>query len=333
MASVRARLSIFFAPYVLFVASGEEKGETMGMIADRSHINTEQVNPASANLDALSIEEAVGLMNAEDAKVVAAVAEQRGAIATAVGLVAEAFGTGGRLIYIGAGTSGRLGVLDASECPPTFCSDPSMVVGIIAGGDQALRRSIEAVEDDVSAGKQAMVDQAVSETDVVMGIAAGGTTPFVHGALVEAHARGAKTVFLICTDPGHVELPAGVPDLYLAINTGPEILTGSTRLKAGTATKLVLNTITTLAMVQIGKTYGNLMVDIDALKNAKLIDRGGRIISRLTGLGREEAIELLHTAGGKVKRAIVMHHRKCDVFTADNLLKQAEGRLRKVIGD
>ena len=303
------------------------------MIADRSHIHTEQPNPASANLDALPIEQAVALMNAEDARVVAAVAEQRVAIAKAVELVARAFASRGRLLYIGAGTSGRLGVLDASECPPTFCSDPSMVVGIIAGGDAALRRSIEAVEDDINSGKQAMIDQDVSENDVVLGIAAGGTTPYVHGALLEAHAHGAATVFLICTDPAHVQLPAGIPDLYIAINTGPEILTGSTRLKAGTATKLVLNTLTTLAMVQIGKTYGNLMVDIDALKNAKLIDRGARIISRLTKLPREEAIELLHPAGGKVKRAIVMHHKKCDVFTADNLLKQAEGRLRKVIGD
>ncbi len=336
MAKVCAGLAIFFAPYVWHVrrvASGGDMGDTRGMIADRGHIHTEQVNPASANLDALSIEAAVGLMNGEDARVVAAVGEQKAAISKGVEMVAAAFGAGGRLIYIGAGTSGRLGVLDASECPPTFCSDPGMVVGIIAGGDAALRRSIEAVEDDVTAGKQAMVEQGVSEKDVVMGIAAGGTTPFVHGALCEAHVRGAKTVFLICTDPGHVGLPAGVPDLYIAVNTGPEVLTGSTRLKAGTATKLVLNTITTLAMVQIGKTYGNLMVDIDALKNAKLIDRGGRIIARLTGLGREEAIELLQTAGGKVKRAIVMHHKKCDVFTADNLLKGAEGRLRKVIGD
>ncbi|HUO10639.1 MAG TPA: N-acetylmuramic acid 6-phosphate etherase [Phycisphaerae bacterium] len=303
------------------------------MIADRSHILTEQPNTASVQLDTLSVEQAVDLMNAEDARMVAAVAQQRAPIALAVKLVAHAFSIGGRLLYIGAGTSGRLGVLDASECPPTFCSDPAMVVGIIAGGDAALRRSIENVEDDLIAGKQAMIDHAVTDRDVVLGIAAGGTTPYVHGALIEAHARGAKTIFLICTDPAHVHLPPAIPDLCIPINTGPEILTGSTRLKAGSATKLVLNTITTLAMVQIGKTYGNLMVDIDALKNAKLIDRAARIISRLTNLSREDAIELLHTAGGKVKRAIVMHHKKCDVFTADNLLKQAEGRLRQVIGN
>ncbi|HVX83865.1 MAG TPA: N-acetylmuramic acid 6-phosphate etherase [Phycisphaerae bacterium] len=298
---------------------------------DRSHIHTEGENPASARLDELSIEEAVAVMNAEDAKVVAAVARQRPAIARAVRMIADAFANGGRLIYLGAGTSGRLGVLDASECPPTFCSDPDMVVGLIAGGDVALRRSIENVEDDPVAGADALRDLAVTDKDVVMGIAAGGTTPYVHGALREAALRGAKTIFLICTDPAHLQLPPGIPDLFIAIETGAEILTGSTRLKAGTATKLVLNTLTTLAMVQIGKTFGNLMVDIDALKNAKLVDRGARIISRLTGATREESLKLLHDAGGKVKRAIVMRLKSVDVFTADNLLKEAHGKLRTVI--
>lgn len=302
------------------------------MIPDRSHIHTEQTNPKSASLDALSIEEAVRLMNEEDARVVQAVADQREAIARAVRLIADAFEKGGRLVYIGAGTSGRLGVLDASECPPTFCSDPDMVIGLIAGGDQALRRSIENVEDDRNAGQRAMEELAINEKDVVLGIAAGGTTPYVHGALIEAHDRHAKTLFLVCTDPSHVQLPPGVPDFFIPIATGPEILTGSTRLKAGTATKLVLNTLTTLAMVQIGKTYGNLMVDIDALKNAKLIDRAGRIIARVTGLERAAALTLLEQAGGKVKHAIIMHHKACDLFTADNLLQQHHGRLRPIIG-
>jgi N-acetylmuramic acid 6-phosphate etherase len=298
---------------------------------DRSHIHTEGENPASARLDEISIEEAVAVMNAEDGKVVAAVAQQGGAIARAVRVIADAFGRGGRLIYAGAGTSGRLGVLDASECPPTFCSDPAMVVGLIAGGDVALRRSIEHVEDDAVAGADAVRDLGVTEKDVVMGIAAGGTTPYVHGSLREGALRGAKTIFLICTDPAHLELPPGVPDLFIAIETGPEVLTGSTRLKAGTATKLVLNMVSTLAMVQIGKTYGNLMVDIDALKNAKLADRGARIIGRLTGATREESLKLLHDAGGKVKRAIVMRAKNVDVFTADNLLKEAGGKLRTVM--
>jgi N-acetylmuramic acid 6-phosphate etherase len=248
-------------------------------------------------------------------------------------MVAEAFANGGRLLYVGAGTSGRLGVLDAAECPPTFCSDPAMVVGIIAGGETALRRSIEAVEDDARAGADAMRELRVTAHDVVLGIAAGGTTPFVHGALIEAHQRQAKTVFLICTDPSHVQLPPGVPDLFLALDTGPEVLTGSTRLKAGSATKLVLNRITTLAMVRIGKTYGNLMVDIDATKNSKLVDRAARIIAQLTGLPRDAALALLEASGGKVKRAIVMHHKHCDVFTADRLLNEAGGQLRAVIGN
>jgi N-acetylmuramic acid 6-phosphate etherase len=302
------------------------------MVPDRSHIRTEQPNPATGELDAMSIEEAIAVMNAEDARVVAAVAAHKAQIATAIQWISEAFASGGRLIYVGAGTSGRLGVLDASECPPTFCCDPAMVVGIIAGGDHALRHSIENVEDDATAGGIAIQELAVNENDIVLGIAAGGTTPYVHGALSEAHDRHAKTIFLICTDPAHVQLPPGVPDLFLAIDAGPEALTGSTRLKAGTATKLVLNMLTTLSMVQIGKTYGNLMVDIDATKNAKLVDRAGRIITRLTGLSRQDALDLLNESGGRVKHAIVMHHRKCDVFTADRLLNEAGGRLRAIIG-
>ena len=302
------------------------------MIPDRSHIHTEQPNPATAELDALSIEQAVAVMNAEDAHVVAAVAARKAEISTAIQWISTAFASGGRLIYIGAGTSGRLGVLDAAECPPTFCSDPAQVAGIIAGGDHALRHSLENVEDDSAAGARAMSELAVCPRDVVLGIAAGGTTPYVHGALVEAHDRGAKTVFLICTDPQHVHLPEGVPDLFLAIDTGPEVITGSTRLKAGTATKLVLNMLTTLSMVQIGKTYGNLMVDIDATKNAKLVDRAARIIARLTGVSREDAIDLLDESGGRVKHAIVMYHKKCDVFTADRLIQEAKGKLRAIIG-
>lgn len=279
----------------------------------------------------MPIADAVALMNAEDARVVAAVGAQREAIAQAVAWVAEAFKAGGRLVYFGAGTSGRLGVLDASECPPTFCSEPGMVVGVIAGGDAALKRSIENVEDDRAAGAAAVRDLAMSGRDVAFGIAAGGTTPFVHGALTEARARGCRTVFLVCTKKEHVGLTPE-PDLYIAVETGPEILTGSTRLKAGTATKLVLNTVTTLAMVQIGKTYGNLMVDVDAVKNAKLVDRGIRIISLLTGLERGAAHELMLRAGGKVKRAVVMQRRGVGVEEADKLLAQAGGRLRGVIG-
>jgi N-acetylmuramic acid 6-phosphate etherase len=298
---------------------------------NRSHILTEQPNPASANLDLLSIQDAVSLMNTQDAVAVAAVEAQRSAIAAAVRLVAAAFSNGGRLVTFGAGTSGRLAVLDAAECPPTFCTDPAMVVGIIAGGIPALTRSIEAVEDDAPAGAQHAKDLALSARDVALGIAAGGTTPFVHGALTQAKSQGATTIFLVCTDPAHISL-APPPDLWLPILTGPEVLTGSTRLKAGTATKLVLNTITTLAMVQIGKTYGNLMVDIDALKNAKLTDRAARIISQITTLDRPSALALLHSAGGQVKRAIVMYRKNCPAAEADRLLQAAHGNLRAIIG-
>ena len=300
------------------------------MIPDRSHIQTERANPASQALDTMSVRDAVALMNGEDARAVAAVGRQADAIAAAVELVATAFRAGGRLVYFGAGTSGRLGVLDASECPPTFCTPPEMVVGVIAGGEAALRRSVENIEDDRAGGAAQAAALNIGPGDVVCGIAAGGTTPFVHGALEEAHRRGAKTIFLACTQREHITQAA---DLFICIDVGPEVLTGSTRLKAGTATKLVLNMLTTLAMVRIGKVHGNLMVDIDALKNAKLIDRGARIISQITGLERQAALDMLHAAGGKVKRAIVMQTRHCDAATADALLAQHAGRLRPLLGN
>jgi N-acetylmuramic acid 6-phosphate etherase len=299
------------------------------MIPDRGHIETEQSNPNSEHLDAMPVLDAVRLMNQEDQKAVAAVGQQAEAIARAVELVADAFRNGGRLIYVGAGTSGRLGVLDAAECPPTFSSDPGMVVGIIAGGAAAILRSIENVEDDSQAGAQALRDLYICRQDVVMGIAAGGTTPFVHGAIAEARKCAAGTIFLTCTRREHVTADA---DIFICIETGPEILTGSTRLKAGTATKLVLNTISTLAMTRIGKVYGNTMVDVDCLKNSKLVDRGIRIIMRVTGINRTDAVALLQQAQGKVKRAVVMHMRHCDAPTADQLLTESVGQLRQVIG-
>jgi len=298
------------------------------MIHDRSHIETEKANAESAYLDEMPILDAVQLMNREDQRAVVAVGQQAPAIAQTVELVASAFRAGGRLIYVGAGTSGRLGILDAAECPPTFSSDPGMVIGIIAGGPAAIERSIENVEDDAQAGAQALRDIRISTHDVVMGIAAGGTTPFVHGAIAEARKCSAKTIFLSCTRREHISVDA---DIFICIETGPEILTGSTRLKAGTATKLVLNTISTLAMTHIGKVYGNTMVDVDCLKNSKLIDRGTRIIMRITGINRTDAAALLQQAQGKVKRAIVMHMRQCDAQTAEQLLTQFAGFLRQAI--
>ncbi len=297
-------------------------------IPDRSHICTEHANPASQSLDIMPVLQAVLLMNQEDQRAVAAVGAQSEAIARAVEMVSTAFARKGRLIYVGAGTSGRLGVLDAAECPPTFSTDPGMVVGVIAGGPTALTSSIENVEDDDTAGAAAVGNLAVGADDVVFGIAAGGTTPFVYGALEEARRRQGKTIFLVCTAREHVTIPV---DLIIAVNTGPEVLTGSTRLKAGTATKLVLNTVTTLSMVRLGKVMGNTMVDLDAAKNSKLVDRGVRIIQEFTGVSRAQALELLFQAQGRVKRAIVMHHHHCDAAIADRLLAEAGGRLRAVL--
>ncbi len=279
-------------------------------------------------LDSMSIEEALKLMNQQDRIAVEAVAKVRPAVAAAVRLVSKALSSGGRLFYVGAGTSGRLGVLDASECPPTFSTDPEMVQGIIAGGEQAMFRAQEGAEDCAEDGAAAMDQRLVGDKDVVCGIAAGGTTPFVWGALRRARELGAKTIFLTCVD--------GIPDepqvdVVIRPVTGPEVLTGSTRLKAGTATKLVLNQITTISMVQLGKVYENLMVDLRAT-NQKLWDRGARIISTITGLPRDESMKLLREADGHVKLAIVMHQRKLPLAQASALLKRSEGRLRHALG-
>ncbi len=295
---------------------------------DRSHLLTEQRLDESADLDAMGLAEAVALMNAQDQAAVNAVATQGEAIARAIERVVEAFRAGGRLIYVGAGTSGRLGVLDASECPPTFRSDPEMVQGIIAGGEAAMFRAREGAEDRAEDGAAAVDAKRVGPNDVVMGIAAGGTTPFVHGALRRAGARGAGTIFLSCVQPVADEAKA---DIVIRPLTGPEVLTGSTRLKAGTATKLVLNTITTLAMVRIGKAHGNLMVDLRAT-NEKLRDRGARIVSTITSLPRDEAMALLERADGHVKAAVVMHHRRVDLATARRILDQRP-RLRDALAD
>jgi N-acetylmuramic acid 6-phosphate etherase len=279
-------------------------------------------------LDTMPLDQAVALMNAQDAIAVAAVQMQRAQIAAAVELVTAALGAGGRLIYIGAGTSGRLGVLDASECPPTFRTDPRRVQGIIAGGDAAMFRAREGAEDNADDGAAAINDKYVDGNDVVMGIAAGGTTPFVHGALRQATARGAKTIFLSCAHPTPGEAPV---DVVIRPLTGPEVITGSTRLKAGTATKLVLNTITTLAMVGQGKVYENLMVDLRA-SNLKLRDRAIRIVCILTGVDRQRADCLLDRAGDHVKVAVVMQRKSLSADAARAALDAAHGNLRAVIG-
>lgn len=297
-------------------------------MTDRSHIATEHRNPRSMGLDGLSIGSAFDLINDEDATVAGAVAAARESICRAIGLVVAGLRSGGRLIYVGAGTSGRLGVLDATECPPTFLTDPGMVQGIIAGGVDALTRSVEGAEDRAEDGAAVIDQREVGPNDVVFGIATGGTTPFVHGAIAQARQRGAKTVFLACVP---VEQVADEADVSIRVLTGPEVVTGSTRMKAGTATKMVLNMVTTIAMVQLGKVYQNLMVDVNTRANIKLVDRGIRIIQTLTGLDRGAAGAILKAAEGRVKTALVMHIRRVDRLGAEAMLGASRGELRSVL--
>jgi N-acetylmuramic acid 6-phosphate etherase len=290
---------------------------------------TERRNPRTVDIDLATPEGIVDLMHAEDRAVADIVATQRDAIASVIAAVEAAFRRGRRLLYVGAGTSGRLGVLDASECPPTFGTDPAMVVGIIAGGDHALRNPIEGAEDDPAAGATAMDAHHVSEGDVVVGIAASGTTPYVRGALARAKALGASTALIACSAPP--DAMRAVADVLILPIVGPEVLTGSTRLKAGTATKLICNMITTGAMIRIGKSYGNLMVDLRAT-NDKLKDRAQRIVVEVCGISRAEAEALLARAGGVVKIAIVMHALGISADDAVARLADAGGVVRRVIG-
>lgn len=275
-------------------------------------------------LDTMTVAEAVAVMNQQDRVAADAVAACANEVAQAIELIVDKLRTGGRLIYVGAGTSGRLGVLDASECPPTFRTDPEMVQGVIAGGPDAMFRSKEGVEDDAAAGAAELDARNVAAADVVVGIAAGGTTPFVHGALARGRAAAAGTVFVSCVAAFSGEPQA---DVIIRAVTGPEVLTGSTRLKAGTATKLILNQLSTLAMVRLGKCYENLMVDVKA-SNAKLVDRATRIVCTLTGVDRPAAAELLKQSVGDVKLAVVMQWHGCDADGAAAVLDQANGRLR-----
>jgi N-acetylmuramic acid 6-phosphate etherase len=291
---------------------------------------TERRNPRTASIDLASPLEIVDMINAEDRRVPEAVASQRQQIARAIELAEATFRAGGRLFYVGAGTSGRLGVLDASEIPPTFGANPEMVQGIIAGGLPALTRAQEGAEDVVGNGGRAMDEHGVGAKDFVIGIAASGTTPYVRAALERAADLGARTGILACSPPP-AELVAKVDVTILPI-VGPEVVTGSTRMKAGTATKLVLNTITTGAMIRLGKTYGNLMVDLRATNN-KLVDRSQRIVMEVTGVTRDEATKLLEHAGKSVKLAIVMQKLAVPREEAERLLAQNGGVVRRVTKD
>ncbi len=291
---------------------------------------TEQRNAKTQRIDVASTLEIVELINAEDATVAPAVRAVRAELARAIDLVVAALQRGGRLIYVGAGTSGRLGVLDASECPPTFGTPPEMVVGVIAGGYGALVKSSEGAEDDVNAGTAAMDQARVAPHDFVLGIAASGTTPFVRAALSRAQTIGATTGLVSCSDPPPVLVETC--DVLILPKVGPEALTGSTRMKAGTATKLVLNTISTAAMIRLGRAYGNLMVDLMAVSD-KLRDRGERIVMECGAVDRAAARAAIAAAGGSVKVAIVMVRQGVGKAEAERGLAVVGGFVRRAAGD
>jgi N-acetylmuramic acid 6-phosphate etherase len=290
---------------------------------------TEQRNPRTAAIDLAPPLGIVDIISAEDRRVAKVVHGQRKAIARAIEEAEATFRRGGRLFYVGAGTSGRLGVLDASEMPPTYGTDPEMVQGIIAGGYAALTRSQEGAEDTIENAVKDLNERGVRSGDFVIGIAASGTTPYVRRALEHARSVGARTGLVACSPPPPEAI--AVTDILIQPITGPEVVTGSTRMKAGTATKLVLNTITSGAMIRLGKTFGNLMVDLRAT-NEKLRDRSERIVIEVCDVSRDEARDLLQRGGGVVKTAIVMHFRKASREEADRALAQAGGVIRKAIG-
>ena len=287
---------------------------------------TEKQNPMSENIDQQSTQEILEIINKDNTGVADAVAEALPDIQRFIDALIVRFQHGGKLFYIGSGTSGRLGVLDAAECPPTYRTEPKMVQGIIAGGYEALVRSIEGAEDIPDDGAKAVLDYGVTEKDAVLGITASSSTPFVLGSLKKAKKINALTGLLICNEP--IELP--YVDHLLSIIVGPEIITGSTRMKAGTATKMVLNMITTVSMIKLNKTFGNLMVDLKA-SNQKLWDRGARLVSHLTDLNYDDSLELLKSADGEVKTAVVMSKLNIDMKDAWKQLRKQQGSLRKAL--
>lgn len=289
---------------------------------------TESIHPDLAGLDTLTTTAILQVINNEDSQVATAVGREIPNIARAVRRIVSSFRNGGRLIYVGAGTSGRLGVLDASECPPTFGSDPEMVVAIIAGGEPALRTAVEGAEDDVEAGALAIAERDVNHSDTVVGISASGRTPFVCSAMRRAGQRGAAVVALTNNRPSEMERLASVT---IAPIVGPEVLAGSTRLKSGSAQKMVLNMLTTCSMIETGKTYGNLMVDVQAT-NAKLVARARRIVRQVTGAMPDVIDRALEASEGSAKLAIIMIARSVDVKTARDLLNTSSGFLRKALG-
>ena len=291
------------------------------------HLLTEQPNPASEGIDALPTSEILRVINDEDRKVAEAVSRELPSIARAVNAIVDAFERGGHLIYIGAGTSGRLGVLDAAECPPTFNVPPEMVRGIMAGGEAALARATETTEDDLSIGARDLQQSGFAASDVLVGITASGRTPYVLGAVAEATRMGALTIGISCTPDSELAHAVKVP---ITLLVGPEIVAGSTRMKAGTATKIALNMLTTASFIRMGYVFGNLMVNVQP-KNSKLADRARRIIARAAGVSYEQAGELLKTAGGSVPTAIVMNKAGVDRESAARRLASARGRISEAL--
>ena len=294
---------------------------------DTSSLRTEKRNPASRNLDRLSSLEIARIINQEDAKVALAVKKSLPQIARAIDAIAERLARGGRLIYIGTGTSGRLGALDAAECPPTFNIDPRRVQFVIAGGVRALGAAVEADEDSREAGREDLAKRKPSANDVVVGIAASGRTPYTVAAVEYARSLGAMTVAVTCNLDSPLEKAAEIP---IVVEVGPEVVTGSTRMKAGTAQKMVLNMLSTGTMTRLGYVYGNLMVNVH-LKNSKLVDRGIRIVQEVTGLDRTQSQAALRRAGGSVPTAIVMVQKGVARKQAETLLQQAGGHLRRAL--
>ena len=293
----------------------------------RETLKTEQQNENTVAIDQFSIPEVLKMINDEDQTISSTVRESLPEIEKVVNYAKTALGGGGRVFYIGAGTSGRLGVLDASECPPTYSAPSDWFIGIIAGGDKALRNSIEGAEDKQDSAIEDLRKFDITDNDLVIGISCSGAAKYVISALDYAKGKGSKTAYLI-TNP--VPFLTTDVDVVISVDTGPEIITGSTRMKAGTATKMVLNMISTATMVSMGKVYGNLMVDLMAV-NEKLVDRGTRIIQKITGLDYDSSEDALIRANKSVKTAIVMIKKNCELIDAEEKLRNADGSLRQVI--
>jgi N-acetylmuramic acid 6-phosphate etherase len=310
---------MWFLPYRRRIIEFEVAG--MSMLTETQNQNT-------LNIDALSTEEIVQVINNEDKTVANAVEKVLPQVAQAIDAVVEALRSGGRLIYVGAGTSGRLGVLDAVECVPTYSTPPELVQGLIAGGEKAITRSIEGAEDKPELAQADLEHIGVSQADIIVGIAASGRTPYVMGALEYARANGIKTVAISCNVPAPI---LDVADIAIGIEVGAEVITGSTRMKAGTAQKMVLNMLSTGSMIKLGKVYGNLMVDVQ-VTNSKLAQRANRIVQQIANIDEATAQSLLEQAQNNVKAAIVMHIRQVDYTTAQKLLREHQGYLRKIIG-